>query len=186
MKKTITLLLFITISCFLVAQNYTAKIPGTGQWKSNELLTFSSFDGQSKIVMMTLAKKVQKNDHSIKHLKIDGTAYQLIRLADAINLTDAAGHILLKTNAGRTEVFSAKNEKFTKIKTNRQLQYRDVDNQVIVGGIIHRGQIFVKNYGTQAHPMLTVLCMEELLQQEHQRQKNDGLIPIISSSLLND
>lgn len=187
MKKSLTLFLFLIVKSLLIAQSYTAKIPSVGQWENNELLTFISSDGQSKIEMMTTAKKVKKNDHRIKHLKIDGIPYRLIHSAGAINLMDAAGNILFKTNPDGTQVFSAKNEKFTRTKVDGQLQYRDIDNKVVFGGILKKGRLFVKYYGDdQEHLLLMVLGIEEILQQEHQRQMNGQLIPLMVTSLMND
>ena len=171
MKKTLVLLLTLFSTHLVYSQEFIGQKIKYDQWATNEVLTFSTFDGVQEIQMVALPKKVKKNKKKIRHLKINGDKYQLVAASGAINLLNADGKVLLKTNPDRTELFIEGKHKYVKARKQNAISYLDESGKIAVKGQLREGIIRVKNYQEQLNAPLLAICLEELLQIKLERDR---------------
>lgn len=171
-------LIFTTITAF--SQEFKSGKIDASQWGTNVVLTLKSEDsGHQEIKIVTKGKKVRRTTQKVKHLKINENSYQLIETCGSINVLNAKGETLLKTNRDRSEIFLLNNERVTRKRTrgsNGAFEYVNDNQQVIVSGQLKGGVIELQNHSSEIKDALIALCLEELLQHAYDRYMNAIMI----------
>ena len=179
MKKTLVLLFVLSSCTLLFSQEFTGQKVRHAQWQTNEVLTYSSSEGADQIQMVAVGKKVRRSKDRITHFKINDSSYQLVRHWGVINILDANGNLVLKTDADREEIFSANNERFFKQGNRRKIQYLDDKGQVVVSGVSKNRNIVLKKHIDTADHLLLALCLKELLLFEYEFFRARWTLPLI-------
>ena len=182
--KTTLIPIFILISSISVfSQGFKSGKIDASHWDTDVVLTLKSETNTDEIKIVTKGKKLRRSSKEIKHLKINENSYQLIESCGSINILNAKGESLLKTNHDRSEIYLQNNERFTrkKVKGNSgAFEYVNDNQQVIVSGQVKGGIIELRNHSGQIKDALIALCLEELLQHAYDRYLN----AIMTSSFL--
>lgn len=182
MKTTLIPIFVLLVNYSAFSQEFKSGKIDASQWDTDVVLTLKS-EQNNEIKIVTKGKKIRRSSQKVKHLKINENSYQLIESCGSINILNAKGESLLKTNQDRSEIFLPNNEHYIRKRlkgSSGTFEYVNEAQQVIVSGQVKGGVIQLMNHSKEIKDALVALCLEELLQHAYDRYLN----AIMTSSFL--